>query len=130
MKKFFPKNRYELKELVKNKSIYLGDICTSAITDMGNLFLRAKRKNFSGIEYWDTSNVITMEGMFAECKHFDIPIGCWDVSKVKDMSFMFYGCAAFKMELGLLISHLIAGNQQILKINIVCFIIVKVLPTR
>ena len=97
---------------------------------MGNLFLRAKRKNFSGIEYWDTSNVITMEGKFAECKHFDIPIGCWDVSKVKDMSFMFYGCAAFKMELGLLISHLIAGNQQILKINIVCFIIVKVLPTR
>ena len=95
MKKFFPKNRYELKELVKNQSIYLGDICTSAITDMGNLFLRAKRKNFSGIEYWDTSNVITMEGMFAECRHFDIPIGCWDVSKVKDVSFMFYECAAF-----------------------------------
>ena len=99
IKKFFPKNRYELKELVKNKSIYLGDICTSAITDMGNLFLRAKRKNFSGIEYWDTSNVITMEGMFAECKHFDIPIGCWDVSKVKDVSFMFYECATFNQPL-------------------------------
>ncbi|MCI6661685.1 BspA family leucine-rich repeat surface protein, partial [Campylobacter sp.] len=99
MKKFKPKNRHELLELVKNKSIYLGDICTSAITDMGNLFLRAKRKNFSGIEYWDTSNVITMEGMFAECRHFDIPIGCWDVSKVKDMSFMFYGCAAFNQPL-------------------------------
>ena len=99
IKKFFPKNRYELKELVKNQSIYLGDICTSAITDMGNLFLRAKRKNFSGIEYWDTSNVITMEGMFAECKHFDIPIGCWDVSKVKDVSFMFYECATFNQPL-------------------------------
>ena len=99
LKKYKPQNRYELLELVKNKSIYLGDICTSAITDMGNLFLRAKRKNFSGIEYWDTSNVITMEGMFAECKHFDIPIGCWDVSKVKDMSFMFYGCATFNQPL-------------------------------
>ena len=76
IKKFFPKNRYELLELVKNKSIYLGDICTSAITDMGNLFLRAKRKNFSGIEYWDTSNVIAMEGMFARCTRFNIPIGC------------------------------------------------------
>ena len=43
---------------------------------MSNLFFRAKRKNFSGIEYWDTSNVITMEGMFAGCKHFNIPIGC------------------------------------------------------
>lgn len=96
---------------------------------MSNLFFRAKRKNSSGIESWDTSNVITMEGMLAECTHFNIPIVCWDVSKVKDMSFI-YGCAAFKMELGLLISHLIAGNQQILKINIVCFIIVKVLPTR
>ena len=66
---------------------------------MSNLFLRAKRKNFSGIEYWDTSNVITMEGKFAECKHFDIPIGCWDVSKVKDMSFMFYKCATFNQPL-------------------------------
>ena len=66
---------------------------------MGNLFLRAKRKNFSGIEYWDTSNVITMEGMFAECRHFDIPIGYWDVSKVKDVSFMFYECAAFNQPL-------------------------------
>ena len=99
MKKFFPKNRYELKELVKNQSIYLGDICTSAITDMGNLFLRAKRKNFSGIESWDTSNVITMEDMFARCTSFNIPIGCWNVSKVKDMSFMFYKCATFNQPL-------------------------------
>ncbi|WP_086224889.1 BspA family leucine-rich repeat surface protein [Campylobacter devanensis] len=76
IKNYFPHNRYELLELVKNKSIYLGDIDTSAITDMSNLFLRAKRKNFSCIEYWDTSNVITMEGMFARCKHFNIPIGC------------------------------------------------------
>ncbi|WP_321233785.1 BspA family leucine-rich repeat surface protein [Campylobacter sp.] len=68
---------------------------TSAIADMSNLFFRAKRKNSSGIESWDTSNVITMEGMLAECTHFNIPIVCWDVSKVKDMSFMFYECATF-----------------------------------
>ena len=66
---------------------------------MSNLFLRAKHKNSSGIEYWDTSNVITMEGMFAECTRFNIPIGCWNVSKVKDMSFMFYECAAFNQPL-------------------------------
>ena len=94
-----PQNRYELKELAKNKSIYLGNINTSAITDMSNLFLRAKRKDFSGIESWDTSNVITMEGMFAGCGRFNIPIGCWDVSKVKDMSFMFYGCTTFNQSL-------------------------------
>ena len=66
---------------------------------MSNLFLRAKRTNFSGIESWDTSNVITMEGMFAECTRFNIPIGCWNVSKVKDMSFMFYKCATFNQPL-------------------------------
>ncbi|MDY5616734.1 MAG: BspA family leucine-rich repeat surface protein [Helicobacter sp.] len=54
--------------------MYLSDIDTSAITDMRALFKDVKRKNFSGIEYWDTSNVITMEGMFAGCKHFNIPI--------------------------------------------------------
>ncbi|MCI7015280.1 MAG: BspA family leucine-rich repeat surface protein [Campylobacter sp.] len=43
---------------------------------MSNLFLRAKHKNFSGIESWDTSNVIAMEGMFARCTRFNIPIGC------------------------------------------------------
>ena len=43
---------------------------------MSNLFFRAKRKNFSGIECWDTSNVITMEGMFAECTRFNTSIGC------------------------------------------------------
>ncbi|WP_347340930.1 BspA family leucine-rich repeat surface protein [Helicobacter sp. CaF467b] len=68
------KNRAELRELVKDNDIYLSDIDTSAITDMRALFKDVKRKNFSGIEYWDTSNVITMEGMFAGCKHFNIPI--------------------------------------------------------
>ncbi|WP_220101903.1 BspA family leucine-rich repeat surface protein [Helicobacter sp. 11-8110] len=71
-----PKNRAELRELVKDNDIYLNDINTSAISYMRALFKDVKRKNFSGIEYWDTSNVITMEGMFAGCKHFNIPIGC------------------------------------------------------
>ena len=66
---------------------------------MSNLFLRAKHKNFSGIESWDTSNVITIEGMFAECTRFNTSIGCRDVSKVKDMSFMFYECATFNQPL-------------------------------
>lgn len=99
MKKFKPKNRAELRDLVKDNDIYLGDIDTSAISDMRALFKDVERKDFSGIEYWDTSNVITMEGMFAGCGRFNIPIGCWDVSKVKDMSFMFYSCATFNQPL-------------------------------
>ena len=76
MKKIKPKNRAELRELVKDNDIYLNDIDTSAITDMRALFKDVKRNDFSGIESWDTGNVITMEGMFAGCKHFNIPIGC------------------------------------------------------
>lgn len=97
--KYKPQNRFELVELIKDKNIYLGDIDTSQITDMSNLFLRAKRKDFSGIEKWNTSNVITMEGMFSGCGRFNVPINCWDVSKVKNMSYMFSGARNFNQSL-------------------------------
>ena len=62
---------------------------------MSNLFLRAKRTNFSGIESWDTSNVITMEGMFARCTRFNIPIRCWNVNSIENMESMFNGAKIF-----------------------------------
>ena len=63
--KYHPKTKDELKELIENEAIYLGDIDTSAITDIYVLFVykrkkidscgtaydykTTKRKNFSGI---------------------------------------------------------------------------------
>ena len=38
MKKYSPKTKRELQELIKDESIYLGDIDTSNITDMSSLF--------------------------------------------------------------------------------------------
>ena len=38
MPKFVPKTKRELQELIKDESIYLGDIDTSNITDMSKLF--------------------------------------------------------------------------------------------
>ena len=64
MAKYSPKTRDELIELVDDESVNLGDIDTSAITDMNQLFRDSKRKNFSGIEKWDTSNVADMSYMF------------------------------------------------------------------
>lgn len=41
--KYHPKTKTALQELIENESIYLGDIDTSAITDMSYLFLRGAK---------------------------------------------------------------------------------------
>lgn len=53
--KYKPANREEPKALCNDESVYLGDIDTSFITDMNNLFCGSKRGEYSGIEKWDTS---------------------------------------------------------------------------
>ena len=53
--KYKPFNKEELRALCNDESVYLGDIDTSLITDMSGLFLDSTRKDFSGIEKWDTS---------------------------------------------------------------------------
>lgn len=99
IKKYKPNSLQELKELVSDKSVHLGDIDTSLITDMTELFKDSTRKNFDGLETWDTSNVTTMKGMFCVAKYFNHPIGDWDVSKVENMSYMFCEAPAFNQPL-------------------------------
>lgn len=86
--KYKPNNGEELKALCNDESVYLGDIDTSLITDMSGLFLDSTRKDFSGIEKWDTSNVANMSEMFKN-SCFNKPLDNWDVSNVTDMSKMF-----------------------------------------
>ncbi|EOG8842665.1 BspA family leucine-rich repeat surface protein [Campylobacter jejuni] len=99
MPKYFPNSKEELKALIKDESIYLGDIDTSKITDMSELFLYSKREDFSGIEKWDVRNVENMEGMFYKCYTFNQPLGDWDVSNVKDTQEMFRGCKSFNQDI-------------------------------
>ena len=59
---------------------------------MSNLFsendgIRYSR-DFSGIEFWDVSNVTNMNYMFSESS-FIQDISSWDVSNIKDMREMF-----------------------------------------
>ena len=64
MAKYSPKTKLKLKELVDDESINLGDIDTSAITDMSYLFNSSKRTDFSGIEKWDLSKIKNLGAMF------------------------------------------------------------------
>lgn len=99
MAKYTPKTKEELKALVNNLDIYLGDIDTQYITDMSDLFFSSKRENFSGIEFWNTSNVANMDGMFAYTNNFNQPIGGWNVSRVINMASMFWGAINFNQPL-------------------------------
>ncbi|WP_147288346.1 BspA family leucine-rich repeat surface protein [Helicobacter anseris] len=107
--KYFPKDKEELIALVADESIKLDEIDVSKIKDMSYLFCRSdwdecknsakKRKNFKGIEKWDTSNVENMAGMFYDNKKFNEPIVNWDVGRVKDMSYMFDEARSFNQPL-------------------------------
>lgn len=79
--KYKPLTRMELQQLVRDKSVFLGDIDTSGVTDMKELFRDCERDDFSGIETWDTSNVTDMSRMFTGVENFNQDIGKWNTSK-------------------------------------------------
>ena len=90
--KYHPKTKEELLKLCRDESVYLGDIDTSKITDMSGLFSGNNEikysRDFSGIEFWNVSNVTDMSKMFS-CSSFNQDISSWDVSNVKYMGGMF-----------------------------------------
>ena len=97
------------KLVFTNNGIKLGDIDTSLITDMSDLFNKSERKDFDGIGEWDTSNVENMAYMFAYMDYnvlgqysmteFNSNLNNWNVSKVKNMIYMFACCTYFNQPL-------------------------------
>ncbi|WP_086232711.1 DarT ssDNA thymidine ADP-ribosyltransferase family protein [Campylobacter devanensis] len=103
IKLYAPQSKDELENLICDEDIYLGDIDTSAITDMSGMsefFNWSEREDFSGIESWDVSSVTDMRGMFAGVENFNQPLDNWDVSSVTNMSEMFAYCYDFNQPLG------------------------------
>ncbi|WP_143272303.1 BspA family leucine-rich repeat surface protein, partial [Brachyspira hyodysenteriae] len=90
-----PKNKEELKKLTDDENINLYNIDTSLIKDMSFLFKESKRKNFEGIENWNTSNVYDMIGMFKDAHYFNNDLNNWDTSNLKKISYMFFNASAF-----------------------------------
>lgn len=99
MAKYTPKTKDELKKLVQDESIYLGDIDTSNIIDMERLFFMSKRRDFSGIDSWDTSKVVDMGWMFCRVKYFNENINSWNTSNVVCMCSMFSSAESFNQPL-------------------------------
>ena len=98
--KYFPKDKDELKEilkerLAKDKNTDLNDINTSQIKDMRYLFIGLGPHNID-ISEWDVSNVTNMNYMFLNCKNFNCDLSDWDVSSVETMEAMFDGCVSFE----------------------------------
>ena len=114
--KYFPKDKAELLKLVKNEKIKLDEIDVSKITDMSYLFCQAiddlsiarnylpecgnaVRKDYKGIEKWDTSKVEDMSFMFWFNEKFNESIGSWNVGRVKNMDRMFASATSFNQPL-------------------------------
>ncbi|WP_104687226.1 BspA family leucine-rich repeat surface protein [Helicobacter felis] len=108
-KKYVPQSKEELKKLVADESVHLGDIDISKITDLSWVFSCAKshgnkapafmRKNFEGLENWDVSHATNMQGMFYRAILFNHDISSWNVSRVETMEFMFAKCGIFNQPL-------------------------------
>ncbi len=100
MAKYNPKSKDELQKLVNDESVNLGDIDTSAITNMKDLFKDSNRSDFSGIEKWDTSKVTTFVSAFENAKHFNADISSWNVSSATNFAKMFWNATAFNQPIG------------------------------
>ena len=111
-KKYRPVSRDELIQLIKDESIYLGDIDTNKITDMSFLFYRFNGDDiyqnlcdedipthFIKVDFKDNYKFTPEER--EKCKNsaqnrVDFSgISSWDTSNVKDMQGMFFGVDSF-----------------------------------
>ncbi|MBZ7964342.1 BspA family leucine-rich repeat surface protein [Campylobacter sp. 2457A] len=81
--KYTPKSKPELKKLIKDINVYLGDLDTSKIKSFKDLFRGNKRKDFSGIETWDVSKVTDMENMFEGCERLKKDLKLWNLITFK-----------------------------------------------
>ena len=75
------------------------DLFGTGITNFQNMFLGCTSlTTINNINFWNTSAIIGMPGMFSGCSSFNQPLS-FDTSLVTDMSLMFQNCTAFNQSL-------------------------------
>lgn len=67
MTKFSPKTKDELKALISDKSVYLGDIDTSTITERSYLLFSWAKSFNQSIKTWQINKSAVLEKMFELC---------------------------------------------------------------
>ena len=94
-------NKTQLRKLIDDFSLSLDKITLGKnLKDISGAFKNSTRKDFSGLETWDVSNVENMGDLFENCPNFTgIEIENWNVSKVKDMGNLFKDCKNFNADL-------------------------------
>ena len=78
-------------------SIYVEDYNewnTSNVEDMSYMF--AGQKEFNTIVLFDTSNVVTMQGMFQDCITFNQSIANFSITSLRNASYMFDGASVYR----------------------------------
>ena len=65
---------------------------------MNGVFYYATEFN-QNIEFWDTSNITSMEVLFSHASKFNQPLNNWDVSSVSAMRSVFYEASSFNQPL-------------------------------
>ncbi|MBQ7270974.1 MAG: BspA family leucine-rich repeat surface protein, partial [Campylobacter sp.] len=89
-----PKNNKELKDLVQ-QGVDLSAISIAFMDNLNGIFANFNG-NLSGIENWDTSNVIGMKAIFKGVDLKNIDLSSWDISNVSDLSMAFMGAKNIK----------------------------------
>ena len=93
-------SNYQLQSIIEeryhnnNSFIDLNDLDISELDDFSYVFDRLNEVEVVDISGWDTSNVITMDCMFIQCKKLKNIIGIenLDVSKLESSNCMFSHC--------------------------------------
>jgi len=85
-------NGYDFYNLFKNIEAVVIRNINYSVNDLSSMFYDCTNlKTITGLQTWDTSNVVNMSGMFMNCrnlKSFD-QLKYLDTHNVKDMTFMF-----------------------------------------
>ena len=84
----------------KSISWDLSDWDTSNVISMNGMFRDVANNVTSTISGWDTSNVEDMSYMFNDSQNFNVDISNWDTSEVQDMHAMFFEAERFNYDIG------------------------------